>query len=77
MVTRLHYCRRTLPEFRGYFTSTVSVICSHSSSVQGRCVQDALNIVLTCNVRTGPAEYTKVYKTFGTYELLPQDSALT
>lgn len=73
MVTRLRYCRRTLPEFRGYFTSIISVICSHSSSAQGRCIQDALNIalalniVLTWNVRTSPAEYTKVYETFGTY----------
>lgn len=66
MVTRLRYCRRTLPEFRGYFTSIISVICSHSSSVQGRCIQDTLNVILTWNVRTSPAEYAKVYETFGT-----------
>lgn len=52
------------------------MICSHSGSVQGRCAQDTLNTVLTWNVRTSPAEYTKVQQTFGTCELLHQDSAL-
>lgn len=56
MVTKLCYCRRMLPEFRGYLTRIVSIICSHKNSIQNHCIQNYLNVVLIRNGRTRPAE---------------------
>lgn len=72
VVARCYQCRKTLPEFRGYCVGRINAICSHCSSNQGPRTQAALS----WNDRPGCAEHTKLCRTFGTHELLRQDSAL-